>query len=690
MSKQSNLFFELGTEELPPNSLLTLRDALQDQIAVRLTKLGLKHSRIERYATPRRLALLIHDVDRKQSDKSIEKRGPALSAAFDNDGSPTKAAEGFARSCGIPVGQLNTLETEKGQWLCYEEKVTGATTVSLLADMIKQSLAALPIAKRMRWSDLSSEFVRPVHWVVLLFGDDVVETEVLGIRSDRYSRGHRFHHPDKIRIVDPSSYNDLLRQEGKVIVKFEERKQRIHDLATEAARAVNAEAHIEEPLLNEITALVEWPAAITGRFEDRFLELPEEVLITTMQSNQKYFPVKNTSGKLLPYFIAFSNIESKNIETVRQGNERVIRPRLADAEFFWQSDRKSNLESRVKQLSGIIFQKDLGTIADKSDRVEKLTEAIAKSLKIRSTMAKQAARLAKCDLLTDMVGEFPTLQGTMGRYYALADQEPNEVAEALEEQYLPKQSGGLLPQSQTGQILALADKIDTVVGIFSVGLVPSGDRDPYALRRAALGVLRIIVEKKLTLDLQYLVEMSARLFHHEFDRPSLIPTVMEFFIDRMKGYCLERGYKHDEFEAVLSVRPTAPLDFEMRLQAVQKFRGLKEAESLAAANKRIRNILRKSETAPAEDVNDQDLLEPQEIALLETSRNAEIAVTPMLEGRHYIDALTRLAQLRDSVDGFFDHVMVMSDDIQLRQNRLGLLTFIEKLFLRIADISKLQ
>ena len=685
-----DLLFELGTEELPPNSLLTLRNSLHDHVVAELAKSKLNHGQIKAFATPRRLALLIHDLDSKQPDKILEKRGPALKAAFNEDGTPTRASEGFARSCGTSVDQLNTLKTDKGEWLSFRQSIKGQTVTDLVPTILKQSLSALPIARRMRWGDSKIEFVRPVHWVVLLYGDQVVDADILGIKTGRNSYGHRFHHPQFLCIDAPLDYPKLLSGRGKVMVDFEERRSSIHRQALDAASAVDGTAHIEQDLLNEITALVEWPVAVTGNIEKRYLELPSEVLMTTMQSNQKYFPVKGPDGNLLPYFIAFSNLDSNKLESVKHGNERVIRPRLADAEFFWKQDRKNSLASRVELLSGIVFQKKLGTLADKSRRVQRLAEYIAKALKVDTALVKHAALLAKSDLLTDMVGEFPSLQGIIGRYYAIADGESPEVAGAIEEQYLPKQSGGRLPETQIGQMLALAEKIDTVTGIFSAGMIPSGDKDPYALRRAALGVLRIIIEKELDLDLRQLIELSLGLFSHDFDQETLPQTVFNFFVDRQKGYCLDRGYQPDEFEAVVSVLPTQPLDFEMRLKAVKEFRSLPEAESLAAANKRIRNILRKSEILPIEQINPEVLVESEERALFEVSRKAESDLQPLLKSRDYTSALTRLAELKDTVDAFFDNVMVMAEDPTLCKNRLGLLTLIETLFLRIADISKLQ
>ncbi len=690
MVEVKDLLFELGTEELPPHSLLTLRNSLRDQVVVGLAKNQLKHGKIEAFATPRRLSLLVYDLENKQPDKIVEKRGPALKAAFNEDGIASQAAEGFARSCGTSVDQLNRLKTDKGEWLCFKKATKGKVSSLLIPTIINQSLSALPIARRMRWGALKIEFVRPVHWVVLLYGDHVIDAEILGIATGRNSYGHRFHHPQAICISSPSNYPELLLDKGMVMVDFEGRLNSIRQQAMDAASAVHGTAHIEEDLLNEITALVEWPIAVTGNIEKRYLELPSEVLTTTMQNNQKYFPVRGLEGNLLPYFIAFSNLDSNNPDSVKRGNERVIRPRLADAEFFWEQDRKTSLASRAELLSGIVFQKKLGTLADKTYRVQCLAEHIAENLKVDPALVKHAASLAKTDLLTDMVGEFPGLQGIIGRYYAIADGEPSEVAMAIEEQYLPKQSGGLLPKTQTGLLLALAEKIDTVTGIFSAGLIPTGDKDPYALRRAALGILRIVIEKQLDLDLRQLIEKSLGSFSHDFDRETLPQMVFDFLVDRQKGYCLDRGYRPDEFDAVVSIVPQRPLDFEMRLKAVREFRLLPEAASLAAANKRIHNILRKSETLPLEHINEEVLAEPEERALFKASRKAESDLQPLLQSHDYTNALTRLAQIRDEVDAFFDNVMVMAEDPVLRLNRLRLLTLIEAMFLQIADISKLQ
>lgn len=688
MSETRHLLFELGSEELPPKNLLALAKALQNGIVSGLNEAGLTFSGSQFYATPRRLAVLIENLETAQPNKIVEKRGPALQAAYAPDGSPSKAALGFAVSCGTTFDQLQELRTEKGAWLSYTQEIAGRPTAELIPDIIRKSLAALPIAKRMRWGNFTTEFVRPVHWSVLLFGERVIETEILGLSTGRVTQGHRFHAPERLPIANPEAYLKTLQEQGRVIADFEARKNIIRKAAINAAATVGGLAHIEDDLLEEVAALNEWPVPVTGNFDPRFLELPAEVLITTMQTNQKYFPVKSQDGALLPHFITFSNIESKRPESIQRGNERVITPRLTDAEFFWKQDRKKPLAERVLSMANIVFQEKLGTVADKTERVIKLSEVIANLLQAAVEPAKRAALLAKTDLLTDMVGEFGNLQGIMGRYYALADGESAEVAQAIEEHYLPKQAGGPTPGSVTGQIVALADKIDTLCGIFSAGLIPTGDKDPYALRRAAIGVLRIIIENRLSLNIRDLIDFALYQFTHAFDIDATRSAVTDFVFDRLEGYCLDQGYTVDEFEAVISVSPSEPFDFVQRLAAVKAFRQLPQAESLAAANKRIRNILKKSETAPAAAVG--LLAEAQEQRLLEAANAASDAISPLLEQRDYQGTLNRLAQLEPAVNDFFDHVMVMCDDLELRANRLALLTLLSEQFLTCADISKLQ
>jgi len=688
MRDTQHLLFELGCEELPPTSLLKLSNALLENIQQGLALADLSFSECIAYATPRRLAVVIKNLVAAQADKEIEKRGPAVKAAFNEEGSPTKACEGFARSCGARVDQLQRIATEKGEWLTFTQSVKGQASIELIPDIIRKSIHQLPIVKRMRWGASKTEFVRPVHWAVLMYGETVINTEVLGLVTSNKTQGHRFHAPQAITIKSPESYEQTLLEQGHVIPSFTQRMQMIREAANTAATAVGGIAHIDDNLLEEVAALNEFPVPITGNFDKRYLSLPAEVLITTMQINQKYFPVKNANGDLLAYFITFSNIESSRPVSIKEGNERVIMPRLADAEFFWNQDRKLKLEDRVEQLHHIVFQKKLGSLADKSHRVEKLATYIAHSLKLDAGLVIRAAQLAKTDLVTDMVEEFGSLQGLVGHYYALVDGEPNEVALAIEEQYYPKGSGSPTATTITGQLLAIAEKIDTLTGIFSVGLIPNGDKDPYALRRAALGTLRTMIENNLEINIIDCLDFALGQFTHEFDVEKTRALLVPFVYERLKGYCLEQGYTADEFEAVMAVSPEQPYDFLRRLQAVQNFRQLAEAVSLAAANKRISNILRKSDTKPAKKIS--GLIEPAEIALLAAAEQAEKEVTPLMIGNDYQAALNRLATLHTEVDSFFEDVMVMCDDLVLRANRLALLTKLSKLFLQIADISKLQ
>ncbi len=692
MIEKQNLLFELGSEELPPKTLLKLSNALLDGIVQGLHAAELTFTGSKAYATPRRLAVFIENLSTAQPDKTVEKRGPAIQAAFASNGSPSKAALGFAVSCGATFDQLERLKTDKGEWLSFTQAVKGQATENLIPGIIRQSIAGLPVAKRMRWGAFNTEFVRPVHWAVLLYGDSVIKTEILGLETGAATQGHRFHAPQKITLIRPEDYADVLYKEGHVIADFERRRTLICEAAQAAAAAVNGKAHIEDDLLEEIAALNEWPVPITGNFDPRFLELPPEVLITTMQTNQKYFPVKNAEGGLLPNFITFSNIESSNPESIQHGNERVVTPRLSDAEFFWNQDRKKPLEERVESLDNVVFQENLGTVLAKTKRVQNLAKFIAGHLCADVELAGRAALLAKTDLMTEMVGEFGNLQGTMGRYYALADNEPEEVALAIEEQYFPKQSGSPTAGSSTGQILAIAEKIDTLAGIFAAGLIPTGDKDPYALRRAALGILRTIIENKLNINIVGLTEFASvqinTIPNQASDQSATSGRVIDFIFDRLKGYCLDQGYTSDEFDAVIAVKPSEPLDFMQRLQAVKAFRQLSEAESLAAANKRIRNILKKSESQPAASVG--ALLEPQEKQLLQAALQSGRDIQPLLEQRNYQAALNRLADLRNDVDAFFDHVMVMTDDLDLRANRLALLNLLSEQFLTCADISRLQ
>ncbi len=690
MTTYQDCLFELGTEELPPQALLKLRDALRQGISKGLDEAGLEHGEILAYATPRRLAILIRQLASSQPDQQIERRGPPVKAAYDADGKPTKAALGFAQTNSTTVEQLETLKTDKGEWLCFRALSKGQSVQQLLPEIVNQSLNSLPIPKRMRWGDSEHQFVRPAHWLLFLYGTDILQAEVLGLAADRLSYGHRFHAPDAISIDSPADYLSRLQQDGYVIADFEVRRDKIKVQIQEQIDKLGGVAQYDDALLDEITALVEWPVALLGNFEKEYLKLPDEVLMTTMQTNQKYVPVKDKQGQLLAYFITILNIDTSNPEIVRQGNERVIRPRLGDAAFFWNQDTTKTLEQRVTELENVVEQKKLGSMLDKTKRLEKISQHIAERLNTDTKSPVRAAHLCKADLLTDMVGEFASLQGVMGRYYALEDGETEQVANALQEHYLPRQSGGELSVSTTGQILSLADKLDTLVGIFSIGMIPTGVKDPYGLRRAALGVLRILIEKNLDLDLADLVSQALEQQKHAGIEEGTQAKVVEFLIDRLRGYSLDLGYLSDEFDAVKTVKPTRPVDFMRRLEAVQNFRRQPEADSLAAANKRIRNILRKVEDKFGRDVNIDSLTDEAEKTLYSATQQAQETVTPMLAQYDYSAALQHLAALKDPIDGFFDNVMVMVDDPTLKSNRLALLQQLQQLFLKIADIGKLQ
>jgi glycyl-tRNA synthetase beta chain len=691
MKEFEDVLIELGTEELPPKALAKLSEAFHQGVEQGLNKAELTFEEIRPYATPRRLALVITKLQTKQPDRTVERRGPAVTAAFDDDGNPTKALQGFAGSCGVGVDDLETMKTDKGAWLVFKQEQPGAEASALLPEIIEQSLNQLPIPKRMRWGDLPGEFVRPVHWLVVLQGSTVVPMEILGVKSDQFSRGHRFHHPAPIRISSPMTYAPQMETEGHVMVDFQARKDAIEGQVIELAAKLNGKAIINPDLLDEVTGLVEWPVALAGNFDERFLELPAEALISSMEGHQKYFAVQSAAGSLLPHFITISNIASQDPAQVVAGNERVILPRLSDAAFFWDTDRKQPLAARQEQLKTIVFQNKLGTVYDKSARVATLAAEIATQIGGDAALAERAAKLAKCDLVTEMVGEFPELQGIMGRYYARLDGEDNEVAEALDEQYLPRFAGDNLPATATGQAVSLAEKLDTLTGLFGIGQPPSGVKDPFALRRAALGVLRITIEKELDLDLAALLQSAANSLGDTLSEKNVTEQVMSYFYDRLRGYTQDQGFKADEFEAVLAVKPSKPLDFIQRLKAVAAFRQLEQAESLAAGNKRIGNILRKND-AEADDleVNDGLLQEAAEKALAEKVSQARSDLAPLTANADYAGVLNYLAGMRETIDRFFDDVMVMADDEAVRLNRLALLNQTRALFLGVADISCLQ
>jgi glycyl-tRNA synthetase beta chain len=690
MAKRDFLF-ELGTEELPPRSLFTLARALADGIEKGLTAAAVTHAEMEWFATPRRLAVRVHGLAERQPDQEIKRQGPAIANAFDASGQPTKAAVGFAASCGVGVEELQQVDGPKGRVLMFVGTKKGEPTTALLPGIVKASLDALPIAKRMRWGAGDAEFVRPVHWAVMLFGTTVVECELLGVRAGNESRGHRFHSPAPLPIASPAKYVATLKK-AHVVADVAERRERIRSGAVALAQKNGGAAVVEEALLDEVTALVEWPVPLLGRFDERYLQLPQEVPIATMQDHQRYFPVRDAQGKLRNEFIAVANIESRDPDKVRDGNERVVRPRLADAAFFWDSDRRERLEHRRALLKSVTFQTKLGSLHDKTERVGRLAVRIAESLGADAALARRAAELSKCDLLTLMVGEFPELQGLMGKYYAAADGEPSEVSAALEEQYWPRFAGDRIPQTRTGIVLSLADKLDTLAGIFAIGQKPSGTRDPFGLRRAALGVLRTILERQLDLDLRQLVESAVAAQPVE-KKPEVVDEVWNYLVERLRGSYLEgdgaRAVTTEMFDAVVASRTQSVLDMDLRLRALERFLKMSEAESLAAANKRIVNILRKAPGDLTGAVDTSRLQDGAERQLFEHVLSMERAVNPLFARREYGQALTQLASLRDDVDRFFDSVMVMAEDAEVRANRLGLLLRLRGLFLQFADLSRL-
>jgi glycyl-tRNA synthetase beta chain len=694
VTKQT-LLLEIGTEELPPKALLKLATAFADGMRDGLDKAELGFSEINHFASPRRLTVMITELVPAQDDKEVLKRGPAIKAAYDDEGKPTPAALGFAKSCGTDISDLETMETDKGSWLSYLAQEMGEKTVELIPEIAEIALSRLPIPKRMRWGTGSVEFVRPVHWVVAMLGKETIDCSILGIKAGKQTFGHRFHHPAPIKLKSAESYLQQLEETGKVIVDFNRRKTLIKNAVEKAAEEENGKAILDKDLLDEVTALVEWPVVFSGVFDKKYLTLPNEVLIATIQGQQKYFPVVDKENNLLPCFIAVANIESKSPDVIRIGNQRVITPRLSDAEFFWQRDNKIPLADLRKKLNDVVFQQKLGSLHDKSERIISLASYLANLLETDTALAMRAAALSKCDLLTDMVGEFPELQGVIGRYYATNNGEEKEVAIALDEQYMPRFAGDQIPQSKTGQIISIADKLDTLVGIFAIGKTPTGDKDPFALRRAALGVLRTMIEGELELDLEACLKKAVdnyddALFKDQLARSDIIVQVFDFMMERLRRYYIDQTISPDNFEAVLMRRPVQPYDFHRRLNAVVQFRKLPESESLAAANKRIGNILKQVENHDNIQFSHDLLKEDAEQKLATALDSIREKVTPLLDNSEYEHALSALAGLRDEVDTFFDDVMVMCDDEALKNNRLALLRQLSNLFLKTADISRLQ
>jgi len=693
-SAPADFLVEIGTEELPPKALRDLSEALGAGVAAGLRAAALEYSGLELFATPRRLAVRVAGLATEQPVQQVEKRGPPVSIAFDAAGQPTRAAEAFAKSCDVELAALERVETPKGTWLVYRAELPGQPAISLLEAIVLEAVTRLPIPRRMRWGSGDTEFVRPVHWVVMLLGEEIVPASVLGHAAGRRTRGHRYHALGAVELRHPDEYEQKLRAH-KVIAAFDERRARVQEITQASARSLGGSPVASPGLWDEVTALVEWPVAVEGRFDPEFLRLPEEVLVATLQAHQRYFPVRGPDGALLPVFVAISNLESHAPERVREGNERVVRPRLADAAFFYDQDCARSLASRLPELESVVFQHGLGSLGDKARRVAELAQWLAPTLAADARLAERAALLAKADLLTQMVGEFPELQGRMGYYYARHDGESDKLAMALEEQYLPRHAGDRLPETPLGRVLAVADRLDTLAGIFALGKRPTGNKDPFGLRRAALGLLRVLIEGGVDLDLPASLARAVAA-QPRAAAPELADEITEFIMDRLRAYSLEGlapGLPGDSltaemFEAVRARRPASPLDFHARLLAVRAFTDLPEAESLAIANKRIANILRGTGTEAAAPTVDAALFESAaERHLLTAIERVASDHATRVARRDYDAALRSLAGLKEAVDHFFDEVLVMTEDERRRQNRLALLRRLRELFLDVADLS---
>ncbi|MDH3612834.1 MAG: glycine--tRNA ligase subunit beta [Gammaproteobacteria bacterium] len=693
MSQAGDFLVEIGTEELPPKALRTLMTAFGDSLEAAVDEARLGHGPVHAFASPRRLAVLIESLDRGQDNRKTAQKGPPVTIAFDADGNITAAGKAFAKKCGVAVSTLGRTKTDKGEWLSCDIVETGKTTAELMPELITGALGALPIPRRMRWGAGGAEFVRPIHWIVLLHGSGVIKASIMGIKTGNKSRGHRFHTDKPVTVKKPADYLQTLEDSGHVIADFDKRRELVRKGVESEAKKAGGNVVDGESLYDEVTALVEWPVPLAGSFDDEFLLLPREVVISTLTSHQRYFPVADKDGDLLPRFITVANLDSEDPDQVRAGNERVVRPRLADAAFFWESDRRKTLAARQDALREVVYQRGLGSLYDKSARTAALAESIAAALGADAGTVARAAALAKSDLLTGMVGEFPELQGTMGRYYAMSDGEPQSVADAIAEQYLPRFSGDGLPTSTAGQILAVADKIDTLAGIFVIGKKPSGNRDPFGLRRAAVGLVRILIECELDLDLKMVLRTAVEAQPKgKAEVDEHCAALYTFVTDRLRRYFLDNDedLATETFDAVLARSPASLVDFERRLRAVQAFTKLEPASSLAAANKRIANILKQAGVQHSAAVKEKLLSEPAELALWSALGSAKEAVSPMLEDRAYTSALTTLSELREPVDAFFDDVMVMVDNEATKNNRLALLGELRALFLDVADISRLS
>ncbi|NVK56981.1 MAG: glycine--tRNA ligase subunit beta [Alteromonadaceae bacterium] len=686
--RTENLLIELGTEELPPKSLIQLGSSFAENVEEALNNAELSFTKVHWFAAPRRLAVYVVGLAETQQDKIVEKRGPAVKAAFDDDGNPTKAAMGWARGNGISVEQADRLKTDKGEWLLYKAEVKGQTISALLQDIISQAIARLPISKPMRWGNYTTQFIRPVHTLCTLFGSELVAVTVLGLDSSRTIQGHRFHGEKTFELDHADNYLTALKAHY-VVADFDSRASHIAESLNTKAAALGLTADYDESLLNEIAALVEWPVVLQASFDENFLNVPKEALIYTMKDDQKYVPLLNKDGSLSNQFLFVTNIESHDPIQIIGGNERVIRPRLADAEFFFDTDKKQTLESRLASLDSVLFQKQLGTLKDKSDRIARLSAFIANIINADPAHAERAGRLSKTDLMTNMVMEFPDVQGVMGKYYALHDGEAEPVANALYEQYLPRFAGDDLPSSLESAAVALADKFDTLVGIFGIGQLPKGDRDPFALRRAAIGVLRIITEKSLVIDLEDIVSEAIDIYADKLTNAQCNEQVVDFILGRFNALLQDQQVETDVIQAVSARRPTQPTDYLARVHAVAAFKENDASEALAAANKRVANILAKNNIEGDADISESLLSEEAEIALHTNIMAIKDSILQHASERQYTEVLSQLATLRPDIDAFFDNVMVMADDEKVKQNRLALLLLLRSLFLTTADISLL-
>ncbi len=683
-----DLLFEIGCEELPKDALENLSTALVERLTELLLNAHLEHLPIHSYATPRRLAFIIPDLSTEQPEQSIVRFGPNKESAFDKEGTPTMACMGFAKSCGVSIDQLEIQKTDKGERVMCRVTQKGAKTSGFIADIIQEAVKKLPISKPMRWGNHEVQFVRPVHWIILLFGNEIIPATILGKKTGNQSLGHRFHHPNPIVIPSAKEYLSTL-EKASVIVDFHTRKELIRE-QIEKMNSATTHVIIDDNLLREVTALVEWPVALKGKFKSEFLQVPKEVLITSMKSHQKCFPVVDAAGHLNSEFVLVSNIKSRDPSAVIKGNERVINARLSDAAFFFENDQKIPLADRLPRLDHVLFQKQLGSIGDKTRRTASLAKTIAKKIDVNPELAERAALLAKCDLVSEMVYEFPDLQGIMGHHYALHNNEDPVVALAIKEHYYPRFSGDILPSTPEGAAVALADKLDTLVGIFGINQIPTGDKDPFALRRTALGIIRILIEKELPLDVVELLALAKAGYKNTLPNENTLDQTFQFLMNRLKAWYLEGGIHANVFESVLAKNPTSPLDFHHRVMAVQQFQTLAEAEALAAANKRVSNILKKLPENFSLNIDTQLFTQDEERNLASSLNHHTKAVSEYYQDANYAKALSDLSALKEPVDLFFDKVMVMADDEKTRNNRLALLHALRNLFTQVADISLLS